>query len=815
MRFQSILNSVQQRFSQNWPWLVSGGLIVAQFQPRLWLVESLSIGILLALAWLFAKRYRGLLSLLCLLIVGIVWGSFWGAQLLKRSLPESLVKQDIWVTGQILNLPQNRPHAVKFNFRIDEVEVLDAGRPFSGKVALSWYDQPAPNLHIGQSWRIRVRLKPAHGSMNPGAFDYEQYLFSQGIRATGYIRDADQASLIAAPRFRHKVGQLRARFKAFIDSQDLGMGGVLAALSIGERSGIDASEWKVFRDTGTAHLVAISGLHIGLVATMAYFISGFIWRHTFLSRTLYPTQHIARLSALIAALVYAALAGFALPTLRAFLMLLVYFCLQQLRRAPSSVFTLGFVLMCVLLMDPFAPLTSGAWLSFGAVAAIMLVIKGKQGTSGGTQETAVAITGLQIGWAKIKRTLRQWINIQWAVFVALMPASLLFFGQFSVVSLPANFLAIPLIGMLVVPIDLVALGLFALGSNSLASGALKIANGLLEAIWPKLQMLSDLPYSVWLGAAPNILSIAMALFGAWVLLYARFGRWRYLALLAWLPLFVPPHNKLSQPAFEIHALDVGQGLAIVVRTENHSLLYDAGIKYASGFDSGENIVLPFLKQVGISRLDTVIASHKNIDHYGGMSAVIDAQAPQQIYASAGFMPDSIPCELGQSWEWDGVKFAFIHPLPNTYDDENNDSCVLRVSSRFGSALLTGDIEAEAEAAILQRAMSKGTTPLAANVLLVPHHGSRTSSTPEFVQAVKPGLAIISAGFLNRFRHPHAQVSERYLIQEIPLLNTANTGQIAVRFGSRGIDVEPYRASKKSYWLGNRGHEAIFLPRIDE
>lgn len=778
----------------SWPWYLSGGLILVPFLAEIYLIEWLVLTVVLAGLFILTPKRSFIIAGL-LLALGGVWGSVWGGLILDRGLPTALVKQDILVRGVILNLPQQRSHALRFKFEITSVTFNDQAHDFSGPVLLSWYDKPYPDLQVGDQWQLMVRLKPAHGALNPGGFSYEKWLFSQGIRATGYVRDSDKAQLLEAEGIWYFADRFRARVKQFIAAQNLSMGGIISALSIGERSDISEQQWQVFRDTGTAHLIAISGLHIGLVAGLAFFLTQFLWRHSLLVPTMFPAQHVARLTALITAVSYAALAGFALPTLRAFIMLLAYFSLQWLQRSPSTLFTLGFVLMVVLIFDPLAPLGAGLWLSFGAVAAIAYSVSASNQPADNPDQADPEHPHFH---QLIGKRLIQWIRIQWAVFLGLMPFLLLFFGQFSIISLLANAIAIPLIGMLLVPIILLAVLWFALGWPSVASSLFTFADELLSMIWPVLEKFSALPFAVWQDAPPPGWTVALATFGALILLTPKLARKRALGALGFIPLFLPYNSAPAHDTFLVQVLDVGQGLAIMVRTQKHTLLYDAGIKYKDGFDAGSATILPFLQQYGIQSLDVLIASHQNIDHYGGLAAISKKHPAAQKFSSAAFYADSSPCTRGINWQWEGVKFTFLHPSAKNLGSDNNDSCVLRISSRFGSILLTGDIEHAAERVLLETSKNK----LQADVLLAPHHGSRSSSGESFIGQLKPKLVIISAGYLNRFNHPHAQVIQRYLDQDIAMLNTATSGAIRITFDASGIQASPWRAKQKRYWRAN-------------
>ncbi len=776
----------------SWPWWMALGLLLVPFTPGLWLTPwLLSLGLFVGL-WYRMPKIKKLSIAAILLILGAIWGTLWGQSLLDRTLPEALIKQDVWASGTVQGLPRQQVRALRFRLDIDALEYKSQAYAFSGSVLINWY-KPFPELKPGQRWRLKLRLKPASGSLNPGGFIYEQWLFSQGIRATGYVRDAQSAALLEEPAPAHLFNQLRGQIERFINTQALQYGGLLNALAVGVRTGISEQQWQVFRDTGTAHLIAISGLHIGMVAAIAYFMGQWFWRYSFLVYTQYPAQKSGRILAILAAIAYAALAGFSLPTLRALLMLLAYFSLQYLRRNPGTLFSLGLVLLVVLVFNPLAPLGSGLWLSFSAVAAIALAVRVEPATNREFDADRVSLTHGEV----LGRWFRAWWRIQWAVFIGLLPLTIFFFQQVSMVSLLANLIAIPIIASLVVPLILLALVCLLIGLPFISAQLLALADSLLGWLWLPLEWLSGLPFSIWRSATPALWAILCCAIGAIILLKARTGGVRLVGALGFLSLFVDYRVPMEEGAFRAHVLDVGQGLAVVIETGHHSLLYDAGVKYRSGFDIGNAVINPFLRQQNITSLNAVVASHDNLDHVGGMPSVLAKHPTARRYSSAGFFAGSEPCISGSNWQWDGVRFRFLLPAPDNTGTDNNDSCVLLIESDFGSVLLTGDIEHEAEKRLLKLAADD---VRGVDVLLVPHHGSRTSSTEEFVQVIKPGLAVVSAGYLNRFKHPHPQVVNRYAVRNIPLMNTANSGWIRIDFDQLGVNATPWRSVYKRYWL---------------
>ena len=797
------------RLSDIWPWCFAGGVTLVAFLPGLYLSRWLTVAGTLILLFSLLTILRPLLLAMLILVAGAILGTVSGEAMLNTHLAAQYIKQDVQAVGRIKGLVQHGTRHQRFQFKLSSLKYQGHPIPYRGPVLLNCY-QPCPDFKSGQRWRMTLRLKPAHGSLNPGGFNYSQWLFSQGIRSSGYVRTGVAPELLAEPGLSRKIDPFRANIFKFIQSQQLKHGGLLSALAVGIRDDITEFQWRVLRRTGTAHLVAISGLHIGMVAAIAYFLSHLIWRYSLLRHTQLAAPTMARIGALVAATLYAALAGFALPTLRALLMLLGYFLLLSLRRNPGVLFSLGLVLLVVLIIDPLAVLSAGLWLSFSAVAIIALAAR--HGHRSGLAERPSKSTPVK----RILNWFQQWWRIQIALFIGLAPLTLLFFQQISLISMPANFLAIPLMAILVVPLVLLSLILLTIKLPLLAGWMLLAADTLLGVLWPILVTLSELSMSIVSAPAPSGWRLIVSLLCAFSLIIPRLGRLRILALPGMLLLFIPQHQAISADSLKVHLLDVGQGLAVVVQTKTHSLIYDAGIHYADGFDAGHAIVIPFLKQQRIKQLDMAVISHNNLDHYGGMASVLEQYPTQHLYSSAGFYTRSKACHKGQSWEWDGVQFSFVHPGNSNTDDDNNASCVLKINSRFGSILLSGDIEQQAETALVQGSSAE---IRAIDVLLAPHHGSKTSSSPAFLEALNPQLVLISSGYLNRFKHPHPKVMARYKSRDILTLNTAESGWISLVFNSDGIAAQPWREIYRRYWLqdvNNSTPTAIhLLPRDGE
>jgi len=797
----------ESHISSSWPWYVAAGIVLVVFLPTLYIgAWWLSIFALMISIRLWPASRRLYLTML-LFASGALWGSLIGQQNLHRVLPEQLIRQDVQARGTVLDIPRRGRRSLRFQLDIEALKYRGKLQSYRGPVILNCY-APCPAFKVGQVWQLKLRLKPAHGSLNPGGFNYSKWLFSQSIRATGYVREPATATLLKTANASNRITQLRADIQQFIESRQLRHGGVLAALAVGLRDNISEHQWQVFRRTGTAHLIAISGLHIGMVAAIGYFLGSLIWRHSLLARSQIPAQSVARLAAILAATAYAALAGFALPTLRALLMLIAYFMLISLRRNPGVRFGLGLILMVVLIFDPLAALGASLWLSFTAVTAIAIASSMRP-----KQDANTVPERLANSTHKLQRWFASGWHAQWAVFIGLLPISLVFFQQVSLVSLMANFVAIPVVAMAVVPIILLALLLWLSHIEQAAFMLFMLADTLLSLLWQMLETLSDLPLSIWVSGAPSTWALLLSLISVGLMLKADLGRMRHFAALGLLPLFLRLPESWPDGRYEVQILDVGQGLSMVIQTAGHSLLYDAGARYDSGFDSGTAIVIPFLRQQHIRRLDVAVISHDNLDHYGGMPKTLQEITAQDRYSAAGFYPQSEPCQQGQSWNWDGVQFAFLNPPSQSEKADNNASCVLKISSRYGSILLPGDIEREAEKQLL---VSERTEISNIDVLLSPHHGSKTSSTKEFLSALNPQLVIISAGYLNRFNHPSPKIVARYENHNSEVLNTSNSGWIRLSFEDAGIDAQAWRAVFRRYWLETVGgvepHNILIKPR---
>jgi competence protein ComEC len=737
---------------------------LAELPPPAAIIGLSALGLL---AW---TRER--LRLPACLILGFCWAAGFATIRLHESLPSELEGRDLPVEGRVLNLPRKVEDGLRFDLGL---EGTDLPRGLPGTIRLHWYRTTAP-LKTGERWRLTVRLKRPHGFFNPGGLDYEQWLFAQGIRAVGYVREsADNRRLAPAHGYSPRVWRqsLADRLDAALADDELR--GIVKALTLGIEDDIDPAQWEVLRRTGTAHLVAISGSHIGLVAGWSYWLTRRLAARPGLSR--WPPPAVAAWLSFGVALFYSALADFALPTQRALIMIALVMGGVALQRQLRPAHTLALALLAVSLFDPLAVVAPGFWLSYGAVALILLAISGRLSPPG--------------FWRGL------W-EINAVTALGLAPLLLLFFQQVSLISPLANFLAVPLMGLIAVPLCL--LGAFLLTLYPPAGvGTLSLTVQLLQPVWRALEWLSALPFAQWLHPSPPAWTLAFALPGIGLLIAPRGIPGRILGAVMLLPALTFSPARPQPGGLRFTLLDVGQGLAAVVDTAAHTLVFDTGARFGPTFDLGGAVIEPFLRQRGVARIDTLVVSHGDNDHIGGAATLLQRFPVRSIYSS---VPDRLPqalartCAAGQSWVWDGVRFDMLSPLTEL-DKDNDNSCVLKVSTAQDSVLLTGDIELAAELGLAARHGAA----LASTVLIAPHHGSKTSSSGVFLEKVRPRLVLIPAGYRNRYGFPHPSVLARYREFGARVLNTANAGAISIELPPDGAMRPPasYRHSHGRYW----------------
>ncbi|GAP67305.1 DNA internalization-related competence protein ComEC/Rec2 [Mizugakiibacter sediminis] len=749
------------------------GVLAVQALPALPPRAVDVIAILLAplLAW---RRPRLLWP--AIVVAGFGWAALRADLALDARLPRALEGRDVDVIGAIDDLPRAGAHETRFELRVTSAALDGAPLPLRGLVRLAWYGG-APALAPCERWALRVRLKRPRGLIDPGGFDGERHALERGIVAVGYVRDDGAHRRLGESPC---VDRLRARLAAAIAAalpEDAPTARLLQALAVGDQRGLDDADWSVLRATGTGHLIAISGLHVGLAGVLAAWLVRGLWRLWPALGERLPRPRAEAPAALLAACAYGALAGLGLPTLRTLLMIGVVALARLSRRAPGAAHTLGLALAAILLADPLAVLSAGFWLSFVGVAFLVLVIgRAPRGWRGLVHELGAA---------------------QGVMAVALLPLGVWFFGQSSLVGPLANLVAMPFVSFVIVPLTLLATALL-LPLPALGVPLLHLAAALLRAQWWLLERMAAWPCAHGYFPEPGLAAFALASLGALWLLLPRGMPARALGALLFLPLLWPRAALPPPGGFEAVVLDVGQGLSVLVRTRGHALLFDAGARYASGFDLGAAVAVPALHALGVRGLDALVVSHGDNDHAGGAPAVAAAFPQARLLGgepARGVLPLA-PCRAGQAWTWDGVRFRMLYPREPGTRTGNDGACVLLVEGGGGRLLLPSDVDASVEPGIAA-AVGDG-PPL---VLVVPHHGSRSSSSAPFLAALRPAWAIVSAGWRNRFGHPHPEVSARYAAAGVPLLDTAWAGAVRVRFPADAPPRPPesWRAQSRRYW----------------
>lgn len=706
---------------------------------------------------------------LAILLLGLALGGHAVDTVRSGWLASDLEGKTLVLDVRIAGLPEPKGRGVGFIGVVQSpLEGHEAGFPH--RLRLNWYKQP-PQLVPGEVWRIKVKLKRPHGMVNGVGFDYEAWLFRQGVQATGTVQSGERAA--AAPMVTADTVRLAMRERladALAGEPSLGL---VLGLVIGDRSLMSETQWDDLLATGTNHLLAISGLHVTMIAALVWGLVRGFWARLPALALRFPAPLAGAVGGGLAALGYSLLAGFSVPTQRTLLMLLAVVLAMLARRAIRVRDVLGLALLFVLLWDPLSVLDVGFWLSFGSVGLLVYAGMGRLARPGWLGEAAHA---------------------QWAVSIGLLPLTLLLFARGSLVAPLANAFAIPLVSLIVTPLALAGSLLIWL-VEPLGHALLWLAARGLDGLMWLLHGMAGWPMAQWFPPSPGPWAYALAIPAIAWLLAPRgvpggwVGRWVGLILLA--PLAWPSVPRPAEGELWLDMLDVGQGQAVLVRTARHAMLYDTGPVTFGGLDTGEEVVLPALRGLGVDRLDAVVLSNGDRDHAGGFEAIRRRRQLAHVWHGGG-LDEGEACRRGEGWSWDGVGFRFLHPDEGFGSGKDNDlSCVVRVEAPGGSVLLTGDVERRAEQALLASGES-----LRSTLLQVPHHGSLTSSSEAFVEAVRPQIALVSAGYRNHFRHPRPEVLERYITSGTRLVDTPACGRISVRMQEGKA---PYVACARDGW----------------
>jgi competence protein ComEC len=778
-----------------WPWAVLAwglGLAAQLQQSALWSAWAYALTVVLG-AWLWWAHHGQVPRVLrCLGLALTAWG-ITGLQAcaMPQAIDPELEGRDLDVVGLVLAMAQRQDSGWRFRMVVEEARLDGRVVQVPRQLYVGWYSASARDeqdlvpqqVWPGERWRLRLRLKAAHGHLNPRGFDYELWLWEQGIRATGYVRQGahDPPPQRLAQTAQHPLEWARQSVRErLLDGRfPDAVAGVLAALVVGDQAAIDRSSWDVFRVTGVAHLMSISGLHVTLLGALAGRVLGALWRRSaawgWMWAMHWPAPFVAAWGGWMVACGYALFSGWGVPAQRTVWMLgVVTFLRWRARHWPPALVWSGAGVV-VLTLDPWALLQAGFWLSFVAVGVLMLTGAQPEQSQGGRRIWLSRIGGL----------LRE----QWVISLALAPLSLLFFGQISLSGLLANLVAIPWVSAVVTPLALLGM---------LWSPAWTGAAALLAPLMEGLAWLANWPLASLRLAMPPWPLALLATAGAALCCLPWPKAWRVWGALGLLPALLWQAPRPPLGVFELLAADVGQGNAVLLRTAHHTLLYDTGPRYSPESDAGHRVLVPLLAQSD-ERLDVLMLSHRDSDHTGGAAAVLAMQPQVRLWSSLeashplAQRPGHVRCALGQRWEWDGVQLEVLHPLPDARTSKPNAlSCVLRVQGKGGSALLAGDIEAPQERDLLAR----GLAPV--DVLLVPHHGSKTSSSEAFLDALQPSLALVQAGYRNRFGHPAPAVAQRYQDRGVRWVLSAHCGAAIWRSDQAG-QVHCERQAAPRYW----------------
>ncbi|MDH6168278.1 competence protein ComEC [Variovorax boronicumulans] len=794
----------------SWAFAALGGSLVGAavqlHQPALWAAGAYAALLFAGAVGLWRRRAFGRLlpvaALVCGALAGVGLAGWRAVAYADGALDPALEGRDLQVVGVVSQMPQRNESGTRFQLDVESARWAeartDALPAVPSRIALGWYGEntglwgrmpegrsssvAVGAVHAGERWQLTVRLRAPHGSLNPHGFDAELWLWEQGVHANGYVRTGARHAAPAhvAGTWRHPIERAReaVRDAVFERVSDRRQAGVIAALVTGDQAAIDRAGWDVFRATGVAHLMSISGLHITMFAWFAAHIVGALWRRSSRLMLWLPAPQAALIGGVWLATLYALFSGWGVPAQRTVWMLATIALLRLAGRRWPWPHVWLLTAAVVVAIDPWALMQAGFWLSFVAVGVLFAT----DSTDAGERKPTAA------------NRLFLFFREQWVITLALTPLSLLLFQQVSLVGLLANAIAIPWVTLVVTPLAML---------GAVVAPLWDVAAWAVHALSVLLQWLAGLPFATLSMAAPPWWMAASGVVGGALLAMRLPWSMRALGLPLLLPVLLWQMPRPAVGEFELLAADIGQGSAVLVRTATHSLLYDTGPRYSLESDAGHRVLVPLLRAFG-ERLDMLVLSHRDTDHTGGAPAVLAMQPQAALLSSIEAahplqaLRPAQRCEAGQRWKWDGVSFEVLHPFDADYRSftrPNAVSCVLRVGNGRATALLAGDIEWLQEAALVARTERE---QLRADVLLAPHHGSKSSSSAPFLAAVQPRIALVQAGYRNRFGHPAADVMARYAEHGVRVVESARCG--AARWlSTRPDDVACERERHARYW----------------
>lgn len=766
------------------------------------------------------QHIKTVLLMLTLFAVGWTYYFYYAQSRLANPFLPELENQELRVSGTIDQLPNGNQQGQRFSFRVNQWHELDRNQ-LPERIYLSWSNawgkkQNIPELIPGQEWQFLVKLKRPHTMVNPHGFDFERWMFHQGMGAHGSVRSAELLSESSGlSNFKIAIEYQRWRIRKKIKealAADAKYAGVLIALVIGDQNSIAQEDWRVFNATGVGHLISISGLHVTMLSGLGATFGAWLWRRRGLPLRV-PVQKMAACAGLLTAFLYAWLAGFQIPAQRTMYMVGVVAIALWTGRIVRAFDIWWLALLLVLMIDPMAAYTPGFWLSFAAVAIILYGM--------GASSSLIGIpNGRELETDRTQRfilALKESCRLQWIVTIALLPCTLYWFYQVSIASPIANALAIPIISFVVTPLAITG----ALLPDWAAHPVLHLAHFVMELTAQYLNWLAQLNWAVLWSHQPTLWAVALSTLG--VYLHIQPGplshQWllRIFGIVLLAPLFWAPNHVIQAGEFRASVFDIGQGTAVLIETKSHRLLYDAGPIVGKNDNAGERTLIPYFRGEGIRHLDRLVISHKDADHIGGASSVMDAL---QIESFLGVMPENhpfmqkliqqsipaLPCQYGQEWQWDGVQFKVWHPSDDiSFAEEthrgkpNENSCVLEVNNGYASFWLTGDIEKRGEREHAQRLKEERYQSPQKVIVMAPHHGSKTSSSADWLETLKPSATFSQHGYLNRYGHPHPTVKQRYDERGIDLLETPETGAQIWYASANDLVVDLLRPLRKRLW----------------
>jgi len=794
------------------------GSILSLFLPVVPDVSQLFVCLSLALLFSLIKCLRNYSGLFfgCswLLIAAIAYENIW---LVNKLNIEDFVGKTVVIKGTINNIPAQQKGASRFNFVIDEFndnklsEKISVRLRWDKKAKLVGANASDLSLKQGQKWQLHVRLKPAYGFANVGGFSYQTWLRQKNIHATGYVRKSKQNTLLdKSSRYRQKLYIQLDKLLAESPSHRH-VSHLIYALTFGERSHITTEQWYVLQATGTQHLMAISGLHLGLIASGGYFFMLWLMRLLPLSFIL-PAQIntwlLQKNSRILAfafsgfiAIFYAYLAGFSLPTVRAMVMLLLFISAKVLAIKLSVVRWLLLCIVTIILLNPFSVFSASFWLSVYAVTLILLII----------WRCRKLFNNLGVSrFSKAKAWLTSLLIVQLGLSLFMLPVAALLNYELPLSAFLANIIAVPWMSFTAIPLCLLSVVVMPF-SETIANFFLKLSLLSLEFIWQWLSYLASKP-ELLVGVSHEKLMMLLAFVG--ILFSSVFFTLRknmIVTLFASLFLGMATYQFYQQQntRWQVNVLDVGQGLAVIIERNGHAVLYDTGASYPSGFNLAKSVIFPYLQYQGISVLDHLIISHSDNDHAGGLPYIAEKVAGSQVSVSEihtnikavdeySFSKIS-SCQQGREFIWQGLTFLMLWPVL-AQGEENDDSCMIKISDGKNSILLTGDISNKVEKILVGN--SETVQQLKADVIIAPHHGSKTSSSLAFIHAVSPKVVIFSAGYLNRWHMPNELVLQRYEQRQVQAYSTSEQGMIHIEITSQRLEIQSYREHIKPYWFAN-------------